>query len=334
MTVFDQCELMAKKQRLGKLQCEIETSAVDESSMTEVMESPSPSFDSIPEELFQVVLSYLGPTSSSLSALAQVTTYHNKLMKVIGDSMLSRAKKDFRLPLPPKSSSESSVSLFVRHARSCRNVFENLVKLQHTLDKDFDAIGDGEERSRSIRPFNENSITSITTKEMNRAIELALDLLLGIAIGGGCSTALEWRVLALCGKCGGKAFKYCKTQLRRNQQQELVNADDPSDVAAQENSSHVLEAHQVEEDTGNTKEENSDTCRKRLENWLDKSRLIMQLVLLHDLQLSKELAMESSLSRRCSLALSTYKSSLATTGNPEGAAANAARSSTWTSSRS
>lgn len=331
MTMFDRGEMMAKKRRLVKSQCEIKTSAGVESSTTEVVVSSLPSLDSIPEELFQVVLSYLGPTSSSLSVLAQVTTYHNKMMKVIGDSMLSRAKKDFRMPLPPKSSSESSVSLFVRHARSCRDVFENLVKLQHTLDKDFDAMGDDEERSRSTRSLNENSTTAITMQEMSRAIELALDLLLSVAIGGRCSTALEWRVLALCGKCGGKVFKYCKTKLRRDRQ-ELVNAFDPSGVVARENSNHVLEVHHVEEDVGPAKEENSDTRIKRLETWMGKSRLIMQLVLLRDLELSRELAMESSLSRRCSLALSSYKSSLAMIENPVGAVANAVQSSTWTSS--
>ena len=148
-------------------------------------------FANIPLELFCNVVSYLGPTSSSLCALCVVSMAHNAIMTTIGDAMLRRARSSFRVPLAPRrggigidvvgggaaavvvdggegvavassSSSrrveESSVSLFVRHARSCKAVHDRLEVLDGILRKAFPsalaydpADGDGDDMDGNDR---------------------------------------------------------------------------------------------------------------------------------------------------------------------------------------
>ena len=109
------------------------------------------SLASLPVELFCSVVAYLGPTSSSLCALCRVSRHHNAVMTSIGDVMLRRARLRFRVPLPPRTSGgaigggddgrgvatttivESSVSLFVRHARVSKAVHDRLEGLVGTM---------------------------------------------------------------------------------------------------------------------------------------------------------------------------------------------------------
>ena len=109
------------------------------------------SLASLPVELFCNVVAYLGPTSSSLCALCRVSRHHNAVMTSIGDVMLRRARLRFRVPLPPRTSGgaigggddgrgvatttivESSVSLFVRHARVSKAVHDRLEGLVGTM---------------------------------------------------------------------------------------------------------------------------------------------------------------------------------------------------------
>ena len=99
------------------------------------LEHPA-SFVSLPREIFCNIVSYLGPTSSSLCTLSQVTREHNAILTSIGDAMLQRARMRFRTPIPPKSYCESSVSLFVRHARASKAVHDSLEVLNGVLQKD------------------------------------------------------------------------------------------------------------------------------------------------------------------------------------------------------
>ena len=104
---------------------------------------------SLPVELFCNVVAYLGPTSSSLCTLCRVSRAHNIVMTSIGDVMLHRARLRFRVPLPPRMVGavnddergvgvgggvvaivESSVSLFVRHARVSKAVHDRLEGLE------------------------------------------------------------------------------------------------------------------------------------------------------------------------------------------------------------
>ena len=147
--------------------------------------------ESLPAELFCQVLSFVGPTSSSLVALAEVNKYMNSAMTAIGNAMLPRARSNFRAPLEHLSLTESCTSLFVRHARTCSAVLNKLTHLRQLL----------------LTQSNDN---------MEEAMGMALRLL---EIGPTLSESLERQILATCGKCGGKAFKHCKYVLLHSQSQ-------------------------------------------------------------------------------------------------------------------
>jgi hypothetical protein len=107
---------------------------------------------SLPLELFCNVVAYLGPTSTSLCSLCQVSRHHNVVMTSIGDVMLHRARLRFRVPLPPMTTTtttvrdgvvvvvESSVSLFVRHARASKAVHDCLEVLDAVSRKEFPSV--------------------------------------------------------------------------------------------------------------------------------------------------------------------------------------------------
>ena len=56
--------------------------------------------------------------------------------------MLHRARMCFRIPIPPKDPKESSVSLFVRHARASKAVNDRLVVLERAIQKVYLSVGD------------------------------------------------------------------------------------------------------------------------------------------------------------------------------------------------
>lgn len=216
-----------------------------------------PCFASLQLELFYNVVAYLGPTSSSLSTLSQVSREHRSIMTSIGDVMLHRAKLRFRTPMPPKSDCESSISLFVRHARASKVVDDSLKVLDDVLKKDFpyihtsslhDTNKSGPYDSALLRDISGSDLTLLCStssdgfkggstnivepSEVNTALNTALCLL------GGCpesfnnssraceiskyaaTTALEWRVDSLCSKLGAKAYKYAKSRMCRRYERE------------------------------------------------------------------------------------------------------------------
>ena len=217
-------------------------------------------FASLPQELFCDIVAYLGATSSSLCVLSQLTQKHNILMSTIGDVMLHRARMCFRIPIPPKDPKESSVSLFVRHARASKAVNDRLVVLERAIQKVYLSVGDttslpyedekgvdGSIVSKTKVPFdilikrsNRFSDTSlydygqiVEPLEVRYALNIALCLL-------GCpnpayfvdpneaqeiaqqaaTSALEWRVTKLCGMIGALAYKFAKSRMRRQYEQE------------------------------------------------------------------------------------------------------------------
>jgi hypothetical protein len=213
------------------------------------------SFASLPRELFCNIVAYLGPTSSSLCILNQVSRDHNVIMTTIGDVMLERARMRFRTPLPLMSEGESSVSLFVRHARVSKAVHDRLEVLNRVLRKEFPIIESSAlplEDTTKLSPFDFLSNHSdfdlnstsrdrmiVVPSEVNYALNVALCLL-------GCwkqhyfddpheaqeiaevaaTTALEWRVSSLCSVLGAKAYKYAKSRMcrRYEREDELLSA--------------------------------------------------------------------------------------------------------------
>jgi len=90
----------------------------------------------------------------------------------------------FRVPLSPCSPTESSISLFVRHARACARMNLLLKELQGYIDQDYSS-----------------------KLKIHKSLSLALHILTLRS-----SRYLEQRALALCGKCGGKTFKYIRSR--------------------------------------------------------------------------------------------------------------------------
>lgn len=199
------------------------------------------SLGSLPPELFCHVLSFIGPTSSSLLSLSQLNHSFHGTMKAIGNAMLPRACAHFRAPLPRKTVLESSTSLFVRHARTCSRIINDLAELRNLLNR---AQG------------------SLTMNDVKTAMDLALSLL---EISPSLSASLERQILTTCGKCGGSVFKYCKGRLVQALGEPV--SDDVSPPTLRRRNEEL----------------------SKNEERLDMSRLIMQIVVCREWQLSKEL---------------------------------------------
>ena len=140
----------------------------------------------LPPELFCHILSFVGPASTTLLALAQVNEFFRGTMNAIGNAMLPRAQAHFRVSLPPKSPIESKTSLFIRHARICNHILNQLTKLRTMLQA---------------------TPTENDADQVQRAMDMSFALL---NIGPSLSLSLERQILSTCGKCGGMAYKYCK----------------------------------------------------------------------------------------------------------------------------
>jgi len=90
----------------------------------------------LPQELVFKIISYIGPRSSSLLNMSQLDTHFHRLMTRVGDAMLIRAQSNFRILLPKLHPVESSLSLFMRHARCCKEIESKCNQLKHILAKD------------------------------------------------------------------------------------------------------------------------------------------------------------------------------------------------------
>jgi hypothetical protein len=239
------------------------------------------SFDTLPQELFCSIVAYLGPTSTTLVSLAQVTRGHRNMMKTIGDVMLPLAKTRFRIPLPMKSEFESSISLFVRHARIAKDVSDHLLVLEETLKKDFPTLETIKDTSGAG-----NTVTSF---EVDHALDVALCLL---GAGQQCdflshsdleariancaaTTALEWRVSKLCAALGAKAYKYAKVIMCDPSQEQLNSAylQVTDEYNEEEDDFSVESNHSEDEDV----------------NRLDKACMVMQLTVAKDLDTARQI---------------------------------------------
>lgn len=200
---------------------------------------------SLPRELFCNIVAFIGPTSSSLCALTQVSREHRSVMTLIGDVMLQRAMLRFRTPLPPKSRRESSISLFVRHARASKAVHDRLEELEKILKKDFPCVHSSLDDAAKLacepthRSDSDPYLDSVDYKvpvephEVNHALNVALCLLgspkphyfrdpteAEEISKNAATTALEWRVSSLCSKIGARAYKYAKSRMCRSYERE------------------------------------------------------------------------------------------------------------------
>jgi hypothetical protein len=198
---------------------------------------------SLPLELFCNVVAYLGPTSSSLCSLCGVSRSLRTIMTTIGDVMLHRARLRFRVPLLPRTvggddeqrgvvAIESSISLFVRHARVSKAVHDRLEGLEGLLRKDFppsdcDPASDDWRRDRR-GSGGRAAAAAVGPSEVRDALNVALCLLgcpdrdcfgdpdLAHLIASHASTtALERRVSAVCGAVGARSYKYAKSRMCR-----------------------------------------------------------------------------------------------------------------------
>jgi hypothetical protein len=252
------------------------------------------SFETLPQELFCTIVAYLGPTSMTLCRLAQVTKGHRDMMKTIGDVMLPVAKSRFRIPLPPMSNSESSISLFVRHARIAKNVHDNLLVLEETLKKDFPTLEDVKEAAVVSQEVN-----TVTTSEVDRALDVALCLLgaghysnlfsesslessylVAKIANGAATTALEWKVSSLCAALGAKAYKYAKTMMCDPREVPFSAYYQVSDEYNEEDDYSVESQHSIDEDV----------------NRLDKACMVMQLTVSRDIEIARQIRLATGMS--------------------------------------
>lgn len=260
-----------------------------------------PSFASLPHELFCNVVSYLGPTSASLCALHQVNRDHHAKLTTIGNIMLKRAHLRFRYPIAPLSIHESSVSLFVRHARVSKIVHDACEILDSVLKKDFPVVNNdatSDEVALDLSYLDAISMIdqeSVQPNEVNHALNTALCLLgagkkhyfendpnRADAISESAATsALDWRVFCLCSRLGAKAYKYAKSRMCRRYNHEdyifsqyaavtdEMELDDYSDDDDEEEDDDIsLDSSEIEID--------QDVCL------LEKASMVLQLVVLHD----------------------------------------------------
>lgn len=220
--------------------------------------------------------------------------------------MLHRAKLRFRTPLPPKNDGESSISLFVRHARASKAMHDKLEVLNQVLKKDFPVIStlslDDTNKHLPLefvpKKIHEPTLNSLFNRdtvepsEVNNALNIALCML-------GCpkshyfddmneaqeisknaaTSALEWRVSSLCSELGAKAYKYAKSRMCRSYSEEdmLFSAyvvtdemplEDDSDYEEDDDEDISIDPSEMEADEDMT--------------ILDKASLVMQYVVLRE----------------------------------------------------
>lgn len=251
------------------------------------------SFEALPQELFCTIVAYLGPTSTTLCRLAQVTKGHRDMMKTIGDVMLPVAESRFRIPLSPMSISESSISLFVRHARIAKYVHDNLLVLEEALQKHFPTL----ENIKSAAVCQEGN--TVTASEVDHALDIALCLLgaghysslfsessldcsylVARISNGAATTALEWKVSSLCAALGAKAYKYAKSILCEPAEVQYSAYFQVYDEYHEEDDCSVESNHSMDEDM----------------NRLDKACMVMQLTVARDIEIARQVKLASGIS--------------------------------------
>jgi len=279
-------------------------------------------FVALPRELFCNIVAYLGPTSSSLCALSQVTREHNAIMTSIGDVMLGRAKLRFRTPLPPRSMNESSTSLFVRHARASKIVHDNLEVLNQVLKKDFPLIKTSPSLEDVTKlpveyvsideslPPAENII--VDPLEVHHALNVALCLLgcpeqhffedaneAHVIAENASTSALEWRISSLCSKLGARAYKYAKSRMCRRYERE----DELFSSYAVTDQMPLEEESDYDEDDEDISLDPSEIEMDQDMSILDKASLVMQHVVLREQERVRQTGVTSVAPARAAAAM-------------------------------
>lgn len=203
--------------------------------------SPSNLTD-LPQELLLTMISFLGPRCSSLLRLSETNKTFRSILQKVGDAMIVKASSSFRRVLPRLHPMESDISLFIRHARCCKDIEYKCLQLKQILDKDFIVgcclgpiivrpISIGKDCNRPVRRKE-----AVTIQEIDTALAIALELIgqdsLSYFMSSGkikvrdidpnllyserglltehCSRDIEKQILSLVGRCGGKVFKFMK----------------------------------------------------------------------------------------------------------------------------
>ena len=162
--------------------------------------------------------------------------------------MLHRALLQCRTPILANSPCESSISLFVRHARVSRAIQDKLEVLEDVSQMDFpsstDSASSEDNQKFPTEVPSSLSFEAALIEGRNRKIALPWDILNALNIALcllGCTvhhyftnvndpkevsskhaakTAMERRVTNLCSKIGAKAYNYAKFRMVRRQERE------------------------------------------------------------------------------------------------------------------
>eukprot|EP00540_Astrosyne_radiata_P015082 CAMPEP_0116838812 /NCGR_PEP_ID=MMETSP0418-20121206/9421_1 /TAXON_ID=1158023 /ORGANISM="Astrosyne radiata, Strain 13vi08-1A" /LENGTH=184 /DNA_ID=CAMNT_0004468857 /DNA_START=120 /DNA_END=674 /DNA_ORIENTATION=- len=117
-----------------------------------------------------------------------------------------------------------------------------------------------------LRSLLDKPANAVQAEEVQAGLQMALRL---IEMGPTLSECLERQILSTCGKCGGKAFKFSKWVLLHRFSSSL-------------------------EDTADTQTRQRELYAQNQQR-LDVARLVMQLVVLREFQLSKTSSSPSSI---------------------------------------
>ena len=262
-------------------------------------------FNSLPREVFYNIVAYLGPTSTSLCHLSQLNHVYNSIMTSLGDVMLHRAQLQCRTPLLANSPCESSISLFVRHARVSKAIQDKLEVLDNVLKKDFLSTNDSavisHEDSGKLPMQAHCSLTFecsnhgrkrriVQPHEVLNALDIALCLLgctvhhyftnindpKEVTTKRAAKIAIERRVSNLCSKIGAKAYNYAKSRMFRRQERE--------DQVFSAYYNTVTRSNGVRTDDDDTSIDPSEQEANEDMHILDKACLVMQYVVLRQQQ--------------------------------------------------
>lgn len=221
---------------------------------------------SLPQEVFCKVVSFLGPTSTSLCCLSQVSREYRQIMALIGETMVKRARLRFVTPLPPLSQLESSLSLFVRSARVSKFVHDKLEEVDQVLSEISKLPLHHNGSVLCPLPLMSSSDSGLPKlQDVHHALNIALCLLgywkqdffqdptLAQRIAKSANTtALKWRATSICSKLGATVYKFVKSRMcarhEREHELSLTDATDETDDEVDYEDDYLAEEAELEAD--------------------------------------------------------------------------------------
>lgn len=251
---------------------------------------------SLPQELVLKIISYIGPKSTTLISLSSVDKRFHSLMSRVGDAMLNRAKRNFRILLPKLKPVESNLCLFLRHTFSHHSIQSKCNTLKDILEKDFivgfclgpiivrSVVEQRKPQSNDLSTHSRPTASAVSLEEIDSALDISLQLM-GLDVLSfflhdqnvtfddidkslilserlniiqHCSETLEYQVLSLAGQCGAKVYKYMKMR-------QIIKGC--WDV----NNGKIKDSAEI-----------GDVRR------MDRARLLMQLVVCRDMELARQ----------------------------------------------